>query len=221
MSYSAYIRRRLRYSGLIRLLLEVWAKVGINIRPFLLYREGIFDDTLENLFAEFESYETKFLNAASMAPIAALAELPGRNISGQDLQQRIHMGNKCFAITKNGELAAFTWCDFTNCTFSGYPFSLKANEVYLFDAYTFLPFRGKGLAPYIRYLLYIEMARRGRDTCYSISERFNLPSRKFKEKLKAQKLLSGIYIMLFSRWRCSVFLKKYTRNVPIRMVLND
>ena len=214
MSYSAYIRRRLRYSGLTRLLLEALAKVGCNLRPFVLFREGIFDSTVEDLVAGFVGYEMKYLDVDDMAAIAALAKLPGRNISENDLERRLQVGNKCLALTKNGELVAFTWYDLTNCTFQGYPFALKANEAYLFDAYTFLPFRGKGLALYIRYRLYEELTRLGRDTYYSISERLNRPSLKFKEKLKAQKLVTGVYVVLFFRWDMSLFLKEYASHVP-------
>ena len=214
MSYSAYIGRRLRYSGITRLLLEALGKVGINLRPFVLFREGIFDPTPQDPVAGLEDYEVKYLEANDMASLAELAELPGRDISGNDLQQRLLAGNRCIAFTKNGQMAAFIWCDLTNCTFQGYPFAVKSNEAYLFDAYTFLPFRGKGLAPYARYRLYMDLAKLGRDTCYSISDRLNRPSLRFKEKLKAQKLVSGIYIVLFSRWHVSLFLKQHASHVP-------
>jgi len=214
MFYRQYIGRRLRHSGLTRLLLEILAKAGFNLRPFVLFREGLFDNYPHDPGAGFEGYEMKYLDAGDMASIAALAELPGRDISENDLQQRLLGGNKCIAFTKNGELAAFIWCDLTKCTFQGYPFDVEANEAYLFDAYTFLPFRGKGLAPYVRFRLYTDLARLGRHTCYSISDRLNRPSLRFKEKLKAQKLVSGIYIVLFSRWHFSMFLKQHASHVP-------
>jgi hypothetical protein len=214
MSYSEYIGRRIRYSGFSRLLLEVLAKLGISLRPFVLFREGIFDSDPRVPDARFKGYEKSYLDSSDMASIAALAELPGRDISENDLQQRLQAGNKCIAITKDGEMAAFIWCDLEHCTFQGYAFAAKSNEAYLFDAYTFLPFRGKGLAPYVRYLLYTDLARLGRDTCYSISDRLNRPSIKFKQKLKAQKLLTGVYIVLFSRWHFSLFLREHDSDVP-------
>lgn len=214
MSYTKYIGRRIRYSGFSRLLLEVLAKFGFYLRPFVLFREGIFDATSRVPDSAFKGYEKKYLDSNDMASIAALAKLPGREISGSDLEQRLKAGNKCIAVLKDDEMAAFIWCDLAHCTFRGYPFAIKANEAYLFDAYTFLPFRGKGLAPYVRYLLYADLARLGRDTCYSISDRLNRPSIKFKQKLKAQKLLSGVYVELFSRWRFSLFLREHDSNVP-------
>lgn len=219
MSYGEYIGRRIRYSGFTRLLLEVLAKVGINLRPFVLFHEGMFNPAPQFPAAGFEGYEMIYLDANDMTPIAELAELPGRDITENDLRQRLLDGNKCIAFTKNGEIAAFIWCNLTNCTFRGYPFSVKVNEAYLFDAYTFLPHRGKGLAPYVRYCLYMNLAKLGRDTCYSISDRLNRPSLKFKEKLQAKKLVSGIYLVLFSRWHFSLFLKQHASHVPPSSVI--
>ena len=41
----------------------------------------------------------------------------------------------------------------------------------------------------------------GRDTYYSITECFNTPSIKFKEKLNAQYVLMGLYINLFNKYK--------------------
>jgi hypothetical protein len=218
MSYFEYIRRRIRHSGFIRLLLEVLAKVGINLRPFVVMREGVSYNmnTPRIPDPDFEAIEIRYLEAADMPALASLSDLPGRSITESELQKRLRAGNKCAALTVDGALAAFTWCDFEACSFRGYPFRLKANEVYLFDAYTLVAFRGKGLAPYIRYSLYVDLARQGRDYCYSISDRFNRPSLRFKEKLKAQWLVSGVYLVLFSRWRFTFMLKHHQSDVPLR-----
>ncbi|MGD2129436.1 MAG: hypothetical protein PVG42_03380 [Lysobacterales bacterium] len=200
------------------MLLEVLAKIGINLRPFVVLREGIFDhtDTPRIPDPDFEAVEIKYLEAADMRVLASLSDLPGRSITEGELQKRLRAGNKCAALTLDGELAAFTWCDFETCSFQGYPFSLKANEVYLFDAYTLVAFRGKGLAPYIRYSLYVDLARQGREFCYSVSDRFNRPSLRFKEKLNARWLISGVYLVLFSRWRFTFMLKQHQSDVPLR-----
>lgn len=216
MSYSEYIMRRIRHSGLTRLLLEVLAKTGINLRPFVLLREGVFDNTPREPGPEFEVAEITYLEAADMPALASLSDLPGRSITEDELQERLRVGNKCAALTLNGELAAFTWCDYEKCSFQGYPFRLKANEIYLYDAYTLIDFRGKGLAPYIRYSLYVDLAKQGREFCYSISDRFNRPSLRFKEKLKARWLVSGFYLVLFSRWRYTFMLKQHQSDVPAR-----
>lgn len=218
MSYVAYIARRLRYNGITRIGLEVLARLGFNLRPFVLFREGLFDSAPETLADGLNGYETKYLGPEDMGPIAALAKLPGRSISADELQRRFAAGNRCLAVLKNKEMAAFIWFDLENCTFRGYPFTLAANEAYLFDAYTFVPFRGKNLAPCLRYRIYKELAKSGRDTCYSISDRLNRSSIRFKQKLNVQKVVSGIYIVLFFRWHFTLFVKRHVDHVPPRLV---
>lgn len=218
MSYYQYIRRRIRHSGFTRLLLEVLAKIGINLRPFVLLQEGVFDGPAVPLTLRpgFENLEIRYLESADMSALAELSNLPGRSITEEELRERLRAGNKCAALTLNGELAAFSWCDFERCSFAGYPFKLRPNEVYLFDAYTLIAFRGKGLASHIRYSLYIDLAKQGRNVCYSISDRFNRPSLRFKQKLDAQWLVSGVYLVLFSRWRFTFMLKEHKSDVPVR-----
>lgn len=216
MSYFNYLKRRIRHSGFTRLILEILAKAGINLRPFVLLRESIFEVKPRPPEPEFADAETRYLDEADMPAIASLSDLPGRSVTEDELRDRLLAGNKCIGLTLNGELAAFSWCDYEQCSFLGYPFKLKSNEVYLFDAYTLVAFRGKGLGPYIRCRLYENLASQGRDVCYSISDRFNRPSLRFKEKLNARWLVSGIYLVLFSRWRFSFFLKYHESDVPAR-----
>ena len=216
MSYYQYIRRRIRHSGWTRLLLEVLAKTGIELRPFVLLQERQFENGPGLPDQAFSGAEIGYLEAADMPAIASLSDLPGRSITEADLRRRLEAGNQCIALTLDGELAAFTWCDFEQCSFRGYPFRLEANEVYLFDAYTLLAYRGKGLGPYIRYRLYENLTAQGRDVCYSISDRFNRPALRFKEKLKARWLVSGIYLVLFSRWRFTCFLRHHESDAPAR-----
>ena len=118
MAYLKYVRSRIRHSPFIRVILDVLAKIGIEIDPYYLVAEG------------------------------------------------------------------------------------------LFDAYTLDSFRGKGIAPYIRYQLYKELEKTGRMTLYSISERFNLSSIRFKKKLNARLVGQGLCVVLFKKWRFSTRLKK-------------
>ena len=96
-----------------------------------------------------------------------------------------------------------------NGVLDGYKFPLKDNEAYLFDAYTLMHFRGKGLAPYIRYQCYKELAKSDRHKLFSISNYFNTPSIKFKNKLNAKFLELRLSVELFRKWSFDLHLKKY------------
>ena len=138
-----------------------------------------------------------------------ISSISGRHITEEYLLERLRNGQKCFGLKYRGELAAFTWCDFDKFSFKLCGFPLKDNEAYLFDAYTLMHFRGKGLAPYIRYQCYKELAKSDRHKLFSISEYVNTPSIKFKKKLNAKLIELHLSVELFRKWSFDLHLKKY------------
>ena len=205
MGYLKYVRSRIQHSPFIRTILDVLAKIGIEIDPYYLVAEGLFDDTIPHIEAGSYEYELGFLSPKDMKAISAI---PNRIFSEEQLLLRLREGKICFGAKHRGNIAAFTWCDLDECHYKGYKFPMKTDEAYLFDAYTLDSFRGKGLAPYIRYQLYKELEKTGRMNLYSISERFNLSSIRFKKKLNARLVGQGLCVLLFKKWRFSTRLKK-------------
>lgn len=197
---------KLRYSSFLRIVLDGIAKTGIRIFPYYIVLEGLFNRSLSHLESGFDEYELCFLKPQDMKTISSV---PGRNFTEEYLLQRLQNGKKCFGVKYRGELAAFTWCDFQQCNFRWRKFLLTDDEAYLFDAYTLMSFRGKGIAPYIRYQCYKELAKAGRHRLYSISECVNTPSIKFKKKLNAKFLKLRLSIELFKKWSFDLHLKKY------------
>ncbi len=116
---------------------------------------------------------------------------------------RLDQGDLCLAVEDGNQIVAFTWCNLTWCDFSGYRFRLADDEAYLYDAHTAAAYRGMGVAPFIRYRLYEELARVGRLRLYSFTERFNRAAIRFKQKLNSRIVDSGLYIQLFGRWSVS------------------
>jgi len=101
------------------------------------------------------------------------------------------------------------WIDFDVCNFTPHFIRLKNNEAYLFSMYTMHEFRGKNLAPYLRYKSYECLRKLGKDTFYSVSEYFNYSTLKFKKKLNAKNLKLILYIELFKKFRRSITLRKF------------
>jgi hypothetical protein len=64
-------------------------------------------------------------------------------------------------------------------------------------------FRGKNLAPYLRYKSYDILKKMGRSKIYSVSAFFNSSAVRYKEKLNAKNLKLALYIEIFKkiRWR--------------------
>ncbi len=205
MSYLENIWIKLKFSGFTRVFFDALGRIGIRITPYYIVLEGLFNKSYPSLETGFEQYDTGFLGPEDMKSIAAI---PDRNKDEKKLIERLEEGNLCFGIRLKGELAAFTWCNLTEFMGKGKIKPLKPDEAYLFDAYTLIPFRGKGIAPFIRYQLYKEAAKLGKQKLYSISDAFNTPSLKFKKKLNAILVEKHIYIELFNRWNYSfLFIK--------------
>jgi len=204
--YLKYIFQKVRHNPSPQIIFDGLSNLGITIMPFYIFSEELFNKPLSHLEAGFEKYDKGFLGPEDMKK---MAEIPFRNIREKTLLKRLEDGKVCFGMKYKGKLAAFTWCDLKSCHFKGCNLSLKEDEAYLFDAHTLSPFRGKGIAPYIRYHLYKEMNKLGRHRFFSISECFNAPSIKFKEKLGAKKMELGLLINLFHKWHFSFRLRKY------------
>ncbi len=199
------IKNKLRYSSFLRIVLDGIAKTGIRIFPYYIVLEGLFNRSIPHLETGFDEYDLGFLGPNDMKTISSI---PGRNFTEESLLQRLQNNQTCLGIKYRGELAAFTWCDFDRCNFKWYKFPLKDNEAYLFDAYTLMQFRGKGLAPYIRYQCYKELAKSGRHKLFSVSECVNTPSRKIKEKLNAKFIELRLSVELFWKWSFDLRLKR-------------
>ena len=95
-------------------------------------------------------------------------------------------GEKCIGLKHKDEIACFMWMNFTEFSYKSTIVHLKSNEAYLWFMYTMESYRGKNLAPYLRYKSYKILEEMGRNRLYSISDYFNSPAVRFKKKLNTE-----------------------------------
>lgn len=196
---------RSRLSRTLEIAIELLAKLRIRINPYYIFLEEITGSSLPHMEKGFEEYNIHHLGPQHMKIIAAM---PARKPSEKELLNRLKKGNICIGVKHAGEFVAFSWYDLMESNIKGEKVKLKENEAYLFDIYTLPSYRGKGLAPYLRYQLYRELDKLGRHKLYSFSDYFNTPAIRFKEKLNAKKTELRL-ILSFKRWRINMRLKKY------------
>lgn len=196
----------MRYGGLPRLFFDALARIGITIAPYYIVLEGLFDQAPYDFSTRFDEYDVGLLSSGDMNTIAAI---PGKEESEKQLLGRLNKGNLCVGIKHNLNLVGFTWCNLTEFAVKGNEKPLMADEAYLFDAYTLIPYRGKGIAPFIRYQCYKQLADMGKARLYSVSGVFNTSSIKFKKKLKARIMEKHVYIEIFRKWNYTMLVKKY------------
>ena len=192
------IRQKFKHRLMMQFVVDRITMLGVEIKPFYLIEERFRKDLAAGFERGFEEFEITWLGPAEMEAIAAIRNYA---FSKEQLLLRLENGQMCLGVKEQGNLAAFTWADLSKQAGPWFRFSVKDNEAYLFDAYTLEPFRGKRLAPFIRYSLYRKLNQMGKETFYSISEVFNSPSIRFKMSLKARFLSLWVDVRLFRRFR--------------------
>ena len=195
-----YYRRGVPWYGLaLRISIDSVSRLGLRIEPFDLFLEGLGRALAPLPPKGIDNHQTAFLEHPDMAEIASL---PGREFSEVDLRARLDSGQLCLGVKLGGRIIAFTWCNLHACRIEKHHlFDLHDDEASLFDAHTIESFRGRDLAPWMRYQCYEEMARLGRHRCYSVTIIFNTPALRFKSKLGAEVIGRGIYVDVLGRYR--------------------
>jgi hypothetical protein len=200
------LKQKFKYNSLFRILHDGLVKTGLKISFFYLVEEGLnlSPDKFEN--KEFKDYSLEFLKEENIDQICLIPERPRKK---EILINQLRNGCSCLVFKKDDGIVGYTWFNIYVCNFNAYKFSLKENEAYLFDAYVLIKFRGKNIAPFIRYKCYKELEKLGRTRLYSISETVNKQSINFKKKLNAKFVLLALYVCLFKKWTYSKALKKF------------
>ena len=180
-----------RHELVMQRVLERLERVGVFINPYVLFREGVrLPGTTDwpELAREFPS---SLLVAADIPAVAACVSR-----TEEQIQDRLGKGHLCIVL-KNGErIAGYAWADLDEVNDMACDYELRAGEAYLYDAFIAPEFRGRSLAPYMRVESYRHLHRAGRHTYYSISDYFNTPAIRFKQKLNAEAIRLYLHIKL-------------------------
>jgi len=179
---------------------------GIKVDPYYLVREGDFYGK-DGWDEQFTDYEVCLLGQEDMKDIVAISDWD--NDAG--LRNRLNKKHICLSLKLDSQIAAYTWASLEKCDHEPCQFRLKQNEAYFYDAYTLPGFRGKGLAPYMRWQCYEYLRNQNRDTFYSISDYYNDSSIRFKQKLNAK--FEALYLNIvigksFGNW--NITLRRYS-----------
>jgi len=176
-------------------------KIGIEITPTLLVREGL--EPLPTIDID-EKFEFGQLGEHDLPGVHRLR--PGMSL--ERYGNMLGNGKLCFGLKDSGSLVAKMWIDFEEINSVLYSRPLASNEAYLFDAFSDENYRGQNLAPYLRLRCYEVIKERGRDAIYSVTEFTNTPARKFKLKLNAQDTALIVYFNLFGRFSGSWLVRR-------------
>jgi hypothetical protein len=147
------------------------------------------------------------MKAEDMKAVGAINYL---GYSEDKLLKLLEAGQQCIGIKHDDEIVAFMWINFTEINYKSTIIQLQGDEAYLWFMYTRESYRGKNLAPYLRFRSYNMLKEMGRNKLYSISDYFNSPAVIFKKKLNAKKLKLILFVQLFKNSQRSYTLKSYS-----------
>jgi GNAT superfamily N-acetyltransferase len=191
-------------------IVDALKKIKIKVYPYLIFVEEFYENiTHPQIDNELNKYKIVFLGPEDMKTIEAL---PDRKPTETELLNRLNEKKVCIALKHGQELAAFTWYDLKECNIHGIKCPINDNEAYLFDAYTQPSYRGKGIAPFVRYRSYQELKNIGKHRLLSFSNYYNTPAIRFKQKLKAKPIELRIAVGLRGL-RIDLRLRRYGESI--------
>ena len=181
------------------------ARVGIDIKHYYWVQEE-FEPCERPIIKDDSSKYT--LIELSLDKVISIIE-GSTWVSIENATKAMEGGQICLGLETEGKIAAYNFIELKDFKYKGREFKLKPNEVYLTNMWTFHDYRGKNLAPYLRYESYRFLEKQGRDIKYSITDSLNKSSIRFKKKLNSKHLYFFLGIVLFKKIKWNFTLKKY------------
>lgn len=203
---SEKVKSKFSYGLVLQSIGNALSKIGFEFTPYYWVQEGITFSKIPEIKGIPKNFSVDFLSADDIKIIV-------NNTTGYaegEFQSRLEKGDKCIGIKLENEIAAFMWMNFMECYSKplGYKL-LEPDEVYVYGMHTMDSFRGRNVATFLRYKSYELLRNMGRDKIYSVTERFNTPAVKYKEKLNARNLKLVLYIGLFNKLHWRIPLRSY------------
>lgn len=180
------------------------AKIGFDFMPYF-WEIGSIDIEPPKIRDDQSKYHLSLFKEKEIAFIK-------KNVIGiahKDLINDLKNGDTCLGIKKGDKISVYSFIKHQPFSFRGRKFNIKPSEGYVHNTYTFEAFRGKNLAPYLRYQCYEYLKSKGINRYYSISEYFNKPTLRYKQKLNVKPLKLYLNITLFKKWVFNFTLKSY------------
>ncbi|MFP4845898.1 GNAT family N-acetyltransferase [Winogradskyella sp. PE311] len=181
------------------------AKIGLDFMPYYWVKEATSPISPPQIRGKDKNFKISTFGESEINHIKS--SIIG--IEQKDLLADLKNGEICIGLKNNDKIAAYMFIKCKPFTFRKRFFDLKSNQSYLHSMYTFEAYRGKNLAPYLRYHSYKVLKERGVTEYLSVSEYFNKSTIKFKKKLNSKPYRLYLSLVLFKRWTMNFTLRKY------------
>ena len=182
-----------------------FAKIGLDIMPYYWVQEEYKKSEAPNIRGESQDFTFIRLTDEDLQKIMTQVDI----LNESKIRESLALGQECVGLKQNHEIAAYMFIELNDFIIKRRRFEIKSNEAYLLNMFTFENFRGKNLAPYLRYKCYRYLEDKNIDKKYSVSNYFNKSAIRFKEKLNSKHLKLFVNIELFKTLKWHFLLKTY------------
>ena len=187
------------------------AKIGLDFMPYYWVKEATSSITPPEIRGDNKDFEISTFGETEINYIKNTII----GIEQKDLLADLKNGEICVGLKNKDEIAAYMFIKCTPFTFRKRFFDLHPTESYLHSMYTFESYRGKNLAPYLRYQSYKLLEEKGINTYFSVSEYLNKSTIKFKKKLNSKPVKLYLSLVLFKKITMNFTLKTYNSSVKL------
>ncbi|MFM1878452.1 MAG: hypothetical protein RLZZ241_1318 [Bacteroidota bacterium] len=189
---------------LIHTLRNGLTRTGINLDPYVITVESLKFTSLPEIKDDASLYVVKQVDDDVIREIFEKM----RWHTGE-LNTILALEHFSFVLYKQEQVAAFMMAWVNQYCYKTKLFKLESHQAYLDSMFTFDEFRGKNLAPYLRYKCYELLTEKGYTEYLSITQYFNYSSLKYKAKINAKYKGLYLYMGFFNRFRRIITLKTY------------
>lgn len=199
------IRHRIRHGLILHSFFNLLLRVGVSINPYWIDVEGL------HLCKEPKIRDdSKLYHIGPIEKKVVIKLYQNLHWNTAELLDRLQSDYQAVGLFRQNVLTAFMLMRYESFSFRGNRINLSEDEAYLENMYTYEDYRGRNLAPYLRYQGYKMLAGAGKVRCFSITQYFNKSSQKFKAKLNAEHSEFWLHLGLFNKFKWNLLLKRYS-----------
>ncbi len=187
----------IRHGLFLQGLRHALSKIGLDIMPYYWVHEETIPTSEPKLRTD-QTFDFKPLSLSDLETVLKQSD----SINEKKILQSFGVGQECVGLLHNDDVAAYMFIERNPFEIKKRKFQLNSNEAYLLNMYTLTDYRGKNLAPYLRFKCYRYLETQGVTNNFSVSNYFNKSAIKFKKKLnsKPEKLFMNIELFRAIQW---------------------
>ena len=189
------VQKKWKHGMLLHAFKNKLKDIGLNINPFYYVQEGLGDLQEPKIKGNPSEYTVSYFGPEEIKIINE----DRNNGPLEEMLRNLEEGQLCIGLKHKGRPVAQMLAKPGLIQFGNKHIHLESHEIFLSNMYTIKAYRGKRLAPFLRYHSFLFLREQGFTQWYSISEAFNKATIRFKQKLNSEHKALWLELGFFNR----------------------